>query len=243
MKDKFVKFFKDFSLFDILYLTISLSAVIFVSIFFKSTVLTTIYSIVGILSVFILTKGVFFAPLCLIVMYGLYVVLAYLNGLYGESIIYGAVFIPIQIIAVISWFSKKKKTGDVFVIEKIKVKEWIILLTIASACSVGIYFMLGVFHTKYLILSTITFVLSGIANYLTFRRTEYSFVVYIINNVFFSLLWLMPLIKGGETGNSLIPMAVSSVAFFVINITGLLSWRKMKKEQNQKIQQINEIEE
>ncbi len=245
MKEKIIDFFKQFTLFDIIYLAIALPATIVTSILCKSSALTIMYSIVGITSIFLLAKGFFFSPIFIILMYSLYVWLSYNNGLYGECIIYGAVFIPIQIITIISWFSKKKKEGNIFKIEKITLKEWIILIAVVIAIGVGVYFMLDAFNTKYLILSTLTFILSGTATYLTYRRTEYSFIVFLINNAFFTLLWLMPLLKGASAGIELIPMGVNSLAYFVLNLVGFINWRKMRKEQrvvsqNENLNKTNE---
>ena len=232
MAGKLKAFFKSFTAFDIVYLSLSIPLLIVVSILCGSDVLTTIYSIIAVLGVFLLTKGNFAAPILLLVAYCIYAYLSYRGALFGETIIYCALLIPIQIATIITWFVKKKKDNNQFIIGKVRLGHFLIALTMAAVGGVGAYFLLRAFNTSQLILSTITLVVSVLCNYFSLLKSEYAFIGFILNNVLFALLWLLPLLQGQEFGLSVLPMVVSGVLFCLLNIKGLITWTKMKKQQN-----------
>lgn len=231
MKDKIKAFFKSFTTFDIVFLSIAYPVLIVVSILCGSDALTIIYTLIAVGGIFLLSKGSFVAPIVMTVAYSLYAILSYQNGLYGETIIYCALLIPIQIATIILWFAKKKKENDKFVIANVSWKHLVIVLSIGLILGVGAYFLLQTFNTKYLILSTIILVVCTISNYFTLIKSEYGFIGFIFNNLLFCLLWLLPLIQGEINGISILPMVVSGVLFSVTNIKGIIGWIGMKKQQ------------
>ena len=231
MKEKLKAFFKGFTTFDIVFLSIAYPLLIVVSILCGSDALTIVYTLIAVSGIFLLSKGCFIAPVVIAVAYVLYAVLSYQNGLYGETIIYCALLIPIQIATIILWLTKKKKDNNKFVIAKVSWKHLMIVLASGIILGVGAYFLLQSFNTKYLVLSTIILVVCTLSNYLTLIKSEYSFVGFIFNNILFCLLWILPLIQGEVNGISILPMVVSGILFTVTNVKGLIEWLKMKKEQ------------
>ena len=231
MKEKLKAFFKNFTIFDIVFLSIAYPLLIVVSLLCGSDAMTITYSLVAVSGIFLLTKGSVVAPMVITVAYTLYAILSYQTGLYGETIIYCALLIPIQIATIILWLMKKKKDNNQFIIARVGWKHWLILLVVALAFGVGAYFLLQAFNTKYLILSTIIMVVCSVSNYLTLIKSEYSFAGFILNNVIFCLLWILPLANGEADGLAVLPMVVSGVLFTVLNIKGLIAWLRMKKQQ------------
>ncbi len=82
--EKIKNFFKNFNLYDMIFLPIALVSVLTVSIVFKSDALSIAYSFIAILSVFFLSKGYIFAPIFLICQYLLYCTQSFLQGVWGE---------------------------------------------------------------------------------------------------------------------------------------------------------------
>ena len=212
MKD----FFKKFTLFDILYLSISWAIVLTVSLLCKTGAFTIVFMMLNIASILLLAKGFVFAPIAVVVAY---------------TIVYGAVLIPLQIGTTISWQLKQKKEGKGFTVSKIKPLEWLIFGLVSVGLLFGIYFLLRVFNTSYLILSTILFVLSATSNYLLLRRTEYAYIEILLCNAVFLILWLMPFIEGRPGGVEVIPVGVCSLIYVVHNVKGFINWRKIRKRQ------------
>ncbi len=239
MKQKITEFFKSFTLFELIFLPVSLIAVLTVSIVFKCDALSIVYSVVGIMATFFLSKGVFFAPLCLIVMYGLYVAQSYLQSLYGEAFLYLVLLIPLQIYTFVNWVIKQKqgRNSNVLVMRDLKWREWTCLAVGTVAIGVASYFALRALNTNYLILSAISFAGACLANYLTMRGSIYQFVVYLINDIVLIILWLMPVFEGLPAGTDFVPMAVAFAAYIANNIYGLVNWYKIRK--NKKSEEEN----
>lgn len=233
MKQYLKQFFNSFNLFDYILLPLFLVAVLTVSIIYKCDALSIIYSFVGLIAVFVLSKGVFFSPIFLIIMYIIYAIQAYLSGLYGEVILNVAILMPLQIYAFISWFIKRKHKAEKSLSvspQDIHLKEWSIIAVCYVLLLISVYFILQAINTNYLILSALCFANAILANYLTIRKSFYQFVVYIANNVVLILMWLMPLIEGQPLGTNFLPMIVSFVAFTAINSYGLINWIKLSKK-------------
>ena len=231
MKEKLKAFFKSFTTFDIVFLAVAYPVLITVSILCGSDALTIIYTLIAVSGVFLLSKGIFFAPIVLTVAYTLYAILSYQNGLYGETIIYCALLIPLQIATIVLWFTKKKKESDKFVIARVSWRHLMAVLSAGLILGVGAYFLLQAFNTKYLILSTLILVVCTLSNYFTLIKSEYGFIGFILNNLLFCLLWILPLIQGEINGISILPMVGSGILFTVNNIRGVIQWINMKKQQ------------
>lgn len=229
---KTIDFFKSFNLFETLFLSLSLCAVITLSIVFKSDALSFVYTIVAVIAVFTLAKGLFLAPLFQIAMMALYIAQAWTQRLYGEMILYGVILIPIQIFAMISWIKNRGKGSDVKTSD-IGWREWLVILTCALALIAPVYFGLRALNTNELVVSTITFIIPIISNYLTLRRSIYQYVFYILQSLVLIVLWLLPIIHGQAT-IAILPMAVVYLIFEVSNVYGFINWIKLSKSQNRK---------
>lgn len=230
------RFFKSFNLYDKIFLPIALVAVITVSIVFKCDALSIAFSLFGIIAVFSLSKGYFFAPLALIAMYGIYAAQSYLQSLYGEMIVSLAIVVPLQAYAFVHWIIKKRRgenLSDKMIIRRLSWKEWISIAAAICAFAVGAYFMLKAFNTNFLVLSTASLTISLLASYLTMRGSKFQFFPYIIANVLCIIMWIMPLASGQANGTNFVPIAVCTVAFFVNNIYGFINWLKLEKSQNE----------
>ncbi len=236
MKEKMKNFFKSFNLYDKIFLPVALIAITVVSIVFKCDALSIVYSIVGIIAVFSLSKGYFFAPIVLLAMYGLYSAQSYLQALYGEMIVSLAIVVPLQIYTFIHWIIKKRKGEDLsgkMIVRKLSWKEWTIIAAATCAIAVGAYFMLKAFNTNFLILSTASLAISVLANYLTMRGSKFQFLAYMGVNILCLVMWIMPLASGQANGTTFVPIAVSMLAFFVNNIYGFINWLKLEKSQKE----------
>ncbi len=239
-ENKIKNFFKGFNLYDKIFLPTALIAIIVVSIVFKCDALSIIYSIVGILAVFCLSKGFFFAPIVLIAMYALYAAQSYLQGLYGEMIVSLVIVVPLQAYAFIYWIVKKRKgaqLADKMIMRRLCWKEWVSIAAAVVAVMTGAYFMLKAFNTKFLLLSTASLAISLVANYLTMRGSKFQFIAYIIVNLICLAMWILPLASGQTNGSNFVPIAVSMVAYLVNNIYGFTNWLKLEKAQKQNIEE------
>ena len=117
-------------------------------------VFSYIVSIIGVISVMMVAKGLTIAPIINIAYNIIYSILAITQRHYGEAIIYLGLMIPISILAIISWLkNRNKKTKEIVEVNKIKKIEYLYLSLATIVATFGFYFLLKALHTNELIIS------------------------------------------------------------------------------------------
>ena len=152
------KLFKNWSIFEIMLMTLSLLIVLVVGLIFESDMLTIMTSIVGIICALLLAKGLIIGQFFGIAIVVLYSILSYKNAFYGEMIIYLVIMLPMYIWGIVEWFKHKNQETKSVQINSIKKKEWLIVLISSIVAFIGFYFLLKVLNTKELIVSTLSVV-------------------------------------------------------------------------------------
>ena len=178
-----MKLFKDWTDFEKVLLFGSIIIVSLVGIFFKSDLLTTSCSNVGIITALLLAKGKNLGQVFGLLITILYSIVSYKNKYYGEVLIYALLMLPMYVIGIITWINHKNEKTNSVEINSIKKKEWIIVSFVFALVFVGIYYLLKAFNTNELIVSTISVLASLFAVYLQIRRSKYSFSFYIVNDI------------------------------------------------------------
>lgn len=222
------KLFKNWSIFEIMLMTLSLLIVLVVGLIFESDMLTIMTSIVGIICALLLAKGLIIGQFFGIAIVVLYSILSYKNAFYGEMIIYLVIMLPMYIWGIVEWFKHKNQETKSVQINSIKKKEWLIVSISSIVAFIGFYFLLKVLNTKELIVSTLSVVDNIFAVYLLARRSKYGFVSYIFNDLILIVLWGIPVIQGNLL---LLPMLVNPVVNLINDIYGVINWTKMQKQQ------------
>ena len=224
-----IKYFKNWTRFEKILLISSVLLISLVGIIFKADLLTTICSIVGVITALLLAKGKNLGQIFGLLIVALYSIVSFKNGFYGEVIIYLCIMLPMYIIGIISWIRHQNKDTDTVEVNKIEIKEWIIVLIASIICFIGIYFLLKAFKTKELFISSISVIDSLFAIYLGVRRSKYSFHFYVFNDLILILLWGIPVISGEII---LIPMVFNPIINLINDIYGIHNWKKLEKAQS-----------
>lgn len=230
MKREIIAFFKGFSLYDILYITFSFFSITIVSIVFKSDALAIIYSFTAIIGMFLLSKGYNLGYVFILAYMIVYAIEAYLTGLYGEAILYGFILMLMQIYAIIKSFRRKNNGGSIQ-ITRLKVWQYVVAIVVILALGFGVYFVLQALGTKYLIISTIAFMVALYANFLRVIGDLNCSIGFIVLDIVMIVLWLMPLFHGEPNGSSLITFAVTSLIYIANDIYTYINWFKLYKKQ------------
>ncbi len=220
---------KEWTKFEKILLFGSIILVTLVGIIFKSDILTTLCSIVGIITALLLAKGKNLGQIFGVLIVILYSIVSFKNGFYGEVIIYIFVMLPMYIMGIISWITHQNKKTNTVEVNKIKRKEWIIISIISIVCFIGIYLILKIFNTKELIISSLSVIDSLFAVYLGFRRSKYFFYFYVINDLILIALWGIPVVTGSLI---LIPILFNPIINLINDIYGIYNWKRLEKEQN-----------
>jgi len=219
---------KDWTKLEKMLLIGSIIVVSLVGIIFKSDLLTTICSIVGIITALLLAKGKNLGQIFGLLIVALYSIVSFKNGYYGEVIIYLGIMLPMYIIGIISWLKHQNKETNSVEVNKIKAKEWCIVFIVSIVAFTLIYFLLKMFNTNQLIISSLSVIDSLFAVYLGVRRSKYSFYFYVINDLILIALWGIPVIGGSLI---LLPMVFNPLINLINDLYGIYNWRKLERIQ------------
>lgn len=201
-------------------------------IFDKENYITLIASLIGVTSLIFNAKGNPFGQLLMIVFSLLYGIISFTFSYYGEMLTYLGMTMPMSVFALISWVKNPYKGNKSEVaVNKLKLKEHIMMNILAIVVTLIFYFILDYFNTANIIPSTFSVTTSFLAVYLTFRRSPYFAIAYASNDIVLIILWIMASVED----ISYVSVAVCFIAFLINDIYGFISWKKMEKRQTANI--------
>lgn len=225
-KEKVQKFFKSFKWYELTTFIVSLIVVVVLSICFRSSWLTIILSISGIIYVFLLAKRYKISMVFGIIQSVLYIIQSALYKNWGEFAINIIIVFPLILISLISW---EKQNSNVQVESKsMSKKEILIAIIIDLLISIMFYFILRKFNTNYLIFATLSVFSTTLANYLMLRKSVFMFLMFTVTNILMLLIWLMPIFEGISANFETIPMLAQLIVYALLNLFGIINWKKNK---------------
>lgn len=217
------KIFKDWTKFEIGLMIISLITVVMSGILCKSTALTIICSITGIICALTQAKGKVISQFIGLILVVIYSIISFENKFFGEVLIYIFIMLPLYISGIISWIRNIDTETNTVIKNELKKKEWLILIIIATILFIGLYYLLKSFNTNQLFVSTLSMVTSLFATYLVARRSKYGFLFYIGNDIILFILWGLPVFQGELI---LIPMLFNPIINFINDMYGWKNWNR-----------------
>ena len=204
------KIFKDWSLFEISFLFISIIIIAVSGVIFKAELISVAMSVLAVTVAILQAKGKVLSQYIGLLVAVLYSIISFKNKYYGEVIIYITLMIPLYILSVISWIQNKNK-------------EWIVLIFVNIVLFTILYQILKALNTSQLLISSLSMITSVMATYLISKRSKYSFLFYLLNDIILILLWGIPVIQGNF---SLIPVLLDPLILFINDIYGFKNWSK-----------------
>ena len=222
-------YFKDWNLFEKLYLFVGIVVGILTSIIFNGTIIDSLYTITYLTTAILMSKGKvesYFIGIIGVFFYG---IVSYNQGYYGELLITIFLTFPMMIIGIISWLKHQDKDEDVVIISSLSKKE----IVFASQLILFwvYYFLLKAFNTDLLMISSLSIVTSVLATYFEARRSELSLFCYVANDLILITLWMIPIINGDT---SLISVLIGPMLLLVNDIYGSYNWKRLKDIQKGK---------
>ena len=225
--------FKEWSLFEICFLTLSILIISFCFILIPNkNISSLIVSILGIITVISGAKGLIISPFINIIYNIIYIIICFSQKFYGEVIIYSFILTPLNIITINSWLkNRSKENKNIVKVNKLSIKEYYILGILTILITICFYFLLKSLNTNSLLISTLSLTDSFVATYLLFRRCSNYALAYIVNDIILITLWLTTISTEKMTH---LPIIISFVIFLINDIYGLTLWKKREKVQNTK---------
>lgn len=224
-------YFKDWNLFERLFLFIGIILEILSSIIFHGTIIDSLYTITYLTTAILMSKGKvesYFIGFFSVFFYG---IVSYNQGYYGELLITIFLTFPIMIVGIISWLKHQDKDDDVVIISSLSKKEIIFAFSSQLILFWAYYFLLKSFNTDLLVISSCSIVTSVLASYFEARRSELSLFCYIANDLIIITLWVIPIVKGNT---SLISIFMGPLLLLVNDIYGSYNWKRLKNIQKEK---------
>ena len=228
------KYFKDWTKFELSFLIIGLSLAILFTIIFKGTIIDMCYTILYFTTALLMSKGkveCYFVGFISVFFYG---IVSFNQSYYGELLITILLTFPIMIVGIISWLRNRDKEDNTVIINTLSIKEIIIVLISQIVMFWLYYYILKIFNTSLLIISTCSVVTSVLASYFEARRSELSLISYICNDLILISLWITPVIQGDSTK---IPVLLCPTLLLINDIYGTYNWKRLKKKQTEQSNQ------
>ena len=198
-------------------------------VFDRENYLTLLASLVGVTSLIFNAKGNPLGQFLMVLFSLLYGIISFSFDYYGEMVTYLGMTMPMAIFALISWLKNPYKDNEAEVkVNTINKKKTLFMCIAAAVITVLFYFILTYFNTANIVPSTISVTTSFVAVYLTFRRSPLFALAYASNDIVLIVLWIM----ASMYDLRYISVVVCFVAFFVNDIYGYISWKKMKIRQS-----------
>lgn len=197
-------------------------------IFDRENYLTLLASLIGVTSLIYDAKGNPFGQVLMVLFSLLYGGISYAFAYYGEMITYLGMTAPMSVFALISWI-KNPYHGNRAEVEVAQLKKRDIVLMIMFAfIMTGIfYFLLGVFQTANLVVSTVSVTTSFLAVYLTYKRSAFFALAYAANDVVLIVLWVLAALSD----YSYLSVVTCFGLFFINDIYTFINWMRMYKRQ------------
>ena len=222
-----MRLFKDWTIFETLFLIIGTLVALVLTPLFKGTVIDLGYTLLYFWTALLLAKGKYSCYIIGIISTFFYAYVSYSNRYYGEVIISMCCTLPLMIVGLINWI-KHQDISNTVIIKAISKKE-ITLVLISQVLLFEVYYLLlKTFNTNNIFISSLSVVASLIATYLTARRSEKGFIGFIINDVILIALWGIPVLYGEL---NIIPVLLCPVLLLINDIYGVYNWKRIKEKQ------------
>ena len=191
--------------------------------------LTLIASLIGVTALIFVAKGLVFGQFLILIFSTFYGIISYIFTYYGEMITYLCMSSPIAIMSIISWIKHPYKNSAEVEVHKVTKKQIAWLAALCIVVTTAFFFILRALGNANLVFSTISVATSFVAASLTFLRSPYYALGYVLNDVILIILWTLATI---ETV-SYFPMIICFVTFLVNDLYGFINWKRMQKRQNE----------
>lgn len=222
MKTK--NYFSDWSIFEISWLIISTLTMLILSIVWGDTPMALISGVTGIISVVLCAKGKISTYAFATINVGLYAIIAYQNRLFGEVMLNGFYYLPMNIVGFYMWRKQKDDAGTV-IVRRLTPKQ-IILLIIGLLIAITAYWrVLVALGGNLQLIDSITTILSIVAFLLQIGRFMEQWILWMIINVFSITMW--SLLLGTPEGS--VTMIIMFSAYLINGVYGFRNWLKLSK--------------
>ncbi len=202
--------------------------IVTVSFFFSpGGILSLIASLIGVTSLIFIAKGFVIGQVLMVIFSTIYGIISFFAQYYGELATYVFMTAPMAVVTAVAWLKHPYKGSKEVEISRLTPRKLIISAVLSVAVTVLFWFILKALGTANLIFSTISVTTSFISCALTFLRSPYYAIGYAANDLVLIILWVTATMK--DISN--LPMIFCFAVFFVNDLYGFISWKKIRSRQ------------
>ncbi|MFZ7946409.1 nicotinamide riboside transporter PnuC [Neobacillus sp. 19] len=226
-----MRVWKDWTRFEIGWLSIFTAVTIYLFFAWEDSLIGLISSISGMMCVVLVAKGKISNYYWGIIQTSTYAYIAFGYGLYGEVMLNALFYFPVQFIGIYLWNKNKTKQGvkgEDVAVKRLSKKGWIYTIGSVLILTAAYGFFLKYLGGNNVWTDSATNVLSITAQIMMLKRLTEQWLVWIAVNVLSIFLWASALATQGGNDFS---MLVMWSAFLVNSIYGYVNWRKMYSKQ------------
>jgi len=221
-------YFKDWTLFEKIWLTVSTILVLALSAYWQDTIIGVTCSITGLWCVILVAKGRIANYYIGIINIILYAFISYGYQYYGEVMLNAFYFLPMQFIGLWMWTRGKNKRNSKEIKIAVMSKMGRVCVAILSSFAVLFYgLFLQSLGGALPFIDSMSTVLSVVAMLLMVFRFAEQWVLWIIVDVVTVILWFVVMANGGND----ISILLMWVAYLVNAVYGLINWIKLYRTQ------------
>jgi len=185
-------------------------------------------SLIGTTALIFNAKGNPFGQILIIIFSLIYAFISYTYAYYGEMITYLGMTTPMAAVSLISWLKNPYKGNKAEVkINRLRGREIVFAAFLSAVVTVVFYFILKAFNTPNLLASTVSVVTSFFAAYLTFRRSPFFALAYMLNDVALIILWSL----AAAEDPSYVSVIICFIAFLANDLYSFINWSRLQKKQ------------
>ncbi|MBR5048211.1 MAG: nicotinamide mononucleotide transporter [Erysipelotrichaceae bacterium] len=216
-----------FTAFEATYIIIGLAVNTVIAIITKASAVSVFYAYCCVLGGIMLTKARIEGYFLQFAMGILYVFIAWKQAYYGE-VVNALLVIPVTAYGLYNWLRSRNSGENTVDIARAGKKE-VILLIISQLLLVPLYRRILCRYTdEMLTVQALSIAVTVMAFYFCARISVLSYYCFISKDIVSTILWIPPLLAGDASAWLVI---IPNLLFFINDIYGLISWRRMLAEQ------------
>lgn len=211
---------------SLIFLIISYVVTIVLAIIFKITILALAASLLGITAVLYNSSGKKICFAFYIVHCILYAINAFSSKMYGELIIYSIYLTPLYAYSLICFIKgNNDKKQD---IQFLNIKHIFLIIALNIILTIIYGLILKSITSELPFLNALLTSLSLTCGFLTAKRYFHQWYFWIVYSLMAMLTWGIVVFNGSSNGMAFV---CQNLLCFILNIEGLLSWRKIIKDE------------
>ncbi|MBO5945334.1 MAG: nicotinamide mononucleotide transporter [Clostridia bacterium] len=190
--------------------------------------LTLIASLVGVVALIFISKGLIFGQVLVIIFAVFYGIVSFYFSYYGEMITYLLLTTPAAVAALVSWLKNPYGSSRVVEVARLDKMKILILALFTVSATVAFYFILKALGNANLTVSTLSIATSALGSALTVLRSPLYAIAYTLNDIVLITLWAMASVESV----AYLPMVFCFIMFLLNDLYGYFNWMRIRRHQS-----------